>query len=88
MYPMNKTLTAETISESQIRRLRTESAQAGDMVQVDLCDVALSGDPEADGDDGDSSMDQVIDARSACADAINEARAAQTVYDDAVTARY
>lgn len=37
----NTTLTAETITTSQIRALRTEAAEHGDTEQVDICNHAL-----------------------------------------------
>lgn len=33
--------TIETVTESQIRNLRTSAGQAGDLVQVEICDIAL-----------------------------------------------
>lgn len=36
-----ETITAETITDDQIRALRTEAAAAGDNVQVHACDVAI-----------------------------------------------
>jgi hypothetical protein len=68
-------LTAETITAHQINLLRTEAAQAGDLAQVEICDRALAGDPDADGADADSAIEDVIVAREACAVAINEAEA-------------
>jgi hypothetical protein len=38
----NTMLTAETITNAQIRALRTEAEKAGDYAQVDICDRALS----------------------------------------------
>lgn len=52
------------ITDEQIEQLRTEAAQAGDMVQVALCDAAL--------DDSDPSSDA---AREKCEEAIRRARA-------------
>lgn len=39
--------TVETLTTDQIRQLRTEAGQAGDLDQVALCDKALAGDREA-----------------------------------------
>lgn len=36
-----------TPTRSQLRTLRSESAEAGDLNQVDLCDAALDGDRQA-----------------------------------------
>src|SRR5687767_4413520 len=35
------------VTDAQIRALRREAAEAGDLVQVDLCDRALTGSSEA-----------------------------------------
>lgn len=42
------TTTAATITNQQIRALRTEAAEAGDLLQVAICDWALG---EVDADD-------------------------------------
>ena len=60
MSNRNDSLTAETITDEQIERLSDEAKAAGDSVQVDICERALSGDDEARGD---------------CAEVINDARA-------------
>lgn len=39
--------TTTTITDSQIRNLRTEAATAGDAEQVAICDRALDGDEAA-----------------------------------------
>lgn len=39
--------TIETLTNAQIRALRTEAATAGDDAQVALCDSALDGDDSA-----------------------------------------
>ncbi len=63
------TLTADTITDDQIRALQTEASEAGDDTQADLCRLALG-------------MTPLIawnltpyGARLRCADAINAARA-------------
>jgi hypothetical protein len=53
-------LDADTITEDHIRALRDEAKAAGDKEQAAVCDAALAGDD---------------DARDACAEAINAARA-------------
>jgi hypothetical protein len=77
---MKTTLTAQTISFDQIRSLRTEAAEAGDFVQVAMCDLALNSTIDTDDyttlDRGE--VDRVRsmsreDAYTACASAINEA---------------
>lgn len=40
-------MTTITITDSQIRNLRTEAAAAGDTEQVAICDRALAGDTDA-----------------------------------------
>lgn len=82
MTNTNNALTAESISIQQICALRAESVSAGDMDQVGICDLALSG--EIDVDDYTTlsrdcaralrTMTQE-EAQEACADAINAARA-------------
>ncbi len=52
--------TAATVTDAQIRTLRTEAGQAGDHLQVKVCDLALDGD---------------IDARADCAETIAVAKA-------------
>lgn len=69
-------LTAETITDDQIRALQNEAADAGDSKQVRLCEIALYGTPESPSTilsliaDGNLSEAQ-IEARAKCADAIN-----------------
>lgn len=53
-------ITGETVTDQQIRALRTEAGAAGDMAQVQLCTDALAG---------------VYSARALCAEAITAARA-------------
>ena len=81
----NQALTADTITDKQIRALRTEAAQAGDEAQVKLCDLALTYDanyeewlherqphkrPAAWED-----VERAHRAKHKCAQAINTARA-------------
>lgn len=40
-------MTTETPTTTQLRALRTEASQAGDLAQVTLCDRALDGDTAA-----------------------------------------
>lgn len=67
-------LTADTISDSEIRALRRESAAAGDLEQVEICDIALSAAPirmlSVIGADG-VAIEVYEDYRELCADAIN-----------------
>lgn len=73
-------LTAETISNDQIRTLSTEAAQAGDLEMVAVCYVALYGTEASPSTilsliaDGNLSEAQIV-ARQRCADAINNTRA-------------
>lgn len=68
-------LTAETITDKQIRQLSSEAAQAGDLIQVDLCNIALSGE-DSDGTGTTLGTPCTVEyARQACADVINNARA-------------
>ena len=53
-------ITGETVTDAQIRALRTEARAAGDMEQVQICTDALAG---------------VYSARALCAEAITAARA-------------
>lgn len=71
---------AAEITDSQIRRLRTEAAEAGDTAQVDLCDAALATTEGVALDDTETtdslggSMSRV-EARAECARVIAEASA-------------
>lgn len=69
-------LTADTITDDQIRTLRTEAEAAGDYGQVDLCNRALATDT-VDQDGNAIALADLTreDARAACAEAINAARA-------------
>lgn len=75
-------LTAATITEGQIRKLRDDAGALGDDRQVDYCNVALAPYRFAN-DDGSvlvypwngQDADRTV-ARKVCADAINAARAA------------
>lgn len=63
MFSMTNTtteLTAETITDDQIRALRREAGEAGDVAMAELCDSALRGN---------------ADHRAHCAHVINTARA-------------
>ena len=60
--PNTNTLTAETVTTAQIRALRDEAGVAGDLEQVEICDIAL-GKPDQ--------YRTLDDARELCADAIN-----------------
>lgn len=74
-------LTAETITDEQIRQLREEAISHGDDRQVDYCDVALAPHRRLNEDGSDLVWPwngQPADrdrARQVCADAINYARA-------------
>lgn len=75
---MNK-LTADTITDDQIEALRTEAGAARDDLQVRLCDTALGHETHLLADpDGRRSTVSPGEAREICADAINEALAADT----------
>lgn len=87
--PAAEQLTADTITDEQIEALRAEAAEAGDPAQVAICTVALYGvdgvDRNVAGVDRNAATDEdwaaavalgKSGARAACADAINEARAA------------
>ena len=68
----DRQLTAETITNEQIRSLRAEARQVGDADMVTTCDTALRAEidvPEAEDND------RRLDAREVCADAINAAHA-------------
>jgi hypothetical protein len=69
---MTNPLTADTITDEQIRALRAEAVAAGDAVGIFWCEVAL-GLERATRDDGTPLT--AHDARQACADVINAARA-------------
>jgi hypothetical protein len=76
---MTADLTAETITNAQIRSLRTEALTAGDSLQVELCDWALFDEATmAYGPD----MARTIAARQACADAIVRASAQQDATEE------
>lgn len=77
---MNNTnkLTAATITDAQIKALRAEAREHGDLALVEICDLALSGSPirhasiiGADG--GIVPIEE--NTRELCADAINAAQA-------------
>ena len=69
------TITAETITNAQIRALRNEAEKAGDYAQVDICDRALTreidGTQDQDGNEVARADLSVADARELCADAVN-----------------
>lgn len=73
MYPTLETtmpidkLTAETITDSQIRALGIEALEHNDTAMFDITTAAL---------DGDAGNPHVCAARKSCADAINAARGA------------
>jgi hypothetical protein len=78
------TITAKTISEQQIKALRSEAVQAQDFDQVAVCDLALEG--EIDTDDYTVLSGHMAsrlrgmsrdEAYAECAQAINDARAQQ-----------
>lgn len=77
---MNNLITADTITDDQIRALRTEASGHGDDAQITICDRALYGTAESPSTilsliaDGHLS-DAQVEARQLCADAINNARA-------------
>lgn len=82
MIAMSKTetLTAETITVSQIKALREEAKAASDSRLVDVCDVALASleSDNVDGtplEDSDGNPQTRSEARALVAEMINEARA-------------
>ena len=52
--------TAKNVTDAQIRALRSEAAQAGDVAQTVICDLA-TGDLDLDGDKSASRLAQVVD---------------------------
>lgn len=71
-------LTAETITDLDIRKLREEALAATDYLQVDVCDRALLSD-DVDQDCNEvalADMSREV-ARDRCVDAINRNRAQQ-----------
>lgn len=75
-------LTADTITDDQIRELRREASAAGDMEQALACDVALGRLVYDPMDQRAQLLDQVgavdvASAREVCAEAINAARASE-----------
>lgn len=95
----NTNTVANTVTNEQIRALRVESGEAGDIVQVVMCDRALGADLDwedyAGGGHSASEMDairqtclgSVRDARDACAEVISDAAAmAEDVDHDMVSA--
>jgi hypothetical protein len=67
------------ITEANIESLRTEAGEAGDMLQVIYCDIALGRDPD-DWMVGQCGVDAIISvdgARAKCAQALAWARAQQ-----------
>ena len=65
----HRTITAESITDEQIGALRQEAAEAGDMEQVDVCDMALQSRRNGTADAGDLSY------LRECARVINDAAA-------------
>lgn len=69
--------TTRTISDEQIRTLRTEAVARGDFAQVDLCNRALSADDAVE--DQDANLIPYADwtqeeARAACAEVLAAAQ--------------
>lgn len=81
---MAKRTTIETLTEKQIRTLRTEARDAGDLRAMVICDVALG--EEDDADDYMTELQDVVrtwsrdDARESVVEMISDAEAAR---DDA-----
>lgn len=80
MTNSTETMTADTVTATQIRALREEALAHGDQRQVDICDMALASHETADEIGGDlvgpeGDVWTRTQAREACADAINDAAA-------------
>ena len=68
-------LTAETITNKQIRALRDGAAEADDPITVDFCTIAL-GNEDSDGTGTTLGKPCTVEqARAECARVINDARA-------------
>lgn len=81
---MTKTITADTITDKQIRQLREEALAAGDYKQVDLCNRALADDTiDQDGNLIAFAEMSAEAAREKCADAIDAAQAMNDGYAQA-----
>lgn len=69
-------LTAETITDDEIRCLKVEAGEAGDHRQVAVCDLALGYVYATEDADGQVPLDMSQHAaRVICADALNDTRA-------------
>lgn len=69
----NTKTTIETVTKGQIRRLRTEAAEAGDSLQVELCDTALGHFSDQPAEAGEAVA--IAKALRACVAAIQDAEA-------------
>lgn len=77
--PDNGRTTADSITDDQIRKLRREALDAGDLMQACICEIALGG----DGSDAEPGTDMAIaasvyrqtTARAECARVISDAEA-------------
>ncbi len=78
--PNTPPLTAETITAKQIRTLRAEAAETGDLKQIEICDRALSASPIESVSllVGGETVIVEVDAREICADIINDAETQPT----------
>lgn len=68
------TLTADTITDSQIRELRMQERRADRWINVDICNTALGELRGARGQVVDFAQGEIRDARQRCADVINAGR--------------
>lgn len=62
------TTTNETVTRSQIQRLRAEAALAGDSIQVEACDIALGRWSDQPPEDGEA--EAITEALTVCVHAI------------------
>lgn len=65
-------LTADTITDDQIRALRTRQRDEGNRINVDICNTALSELRGARGQTVSFVGGEIHDARARCAKAIND----------------
>jgi hypothetical protein len=65
-------LTADTIANAQIRKLRAQERRDGHWINVDICNTALGELRGARGQVVDFLQGEIRDARSRCAEVLNE----------------
>lgn len=69
------TITPETLTTGQIRALRDDAAVHGDLVMVDICNVALSGEDSDGTGTTIGTPCSLSHAQLECTRVLNEARA-------------